>query len=211
MLNNRLQDYIIVFENAISNSLCDSILEEFKNSERYNVDNDAVNIEDGLDNFATSSVLNPDRAFQSFVERKPNVNTVVSNSNDSHLQFKKVKEKKQDTMISPPSSSTRFLQPKPQNSKITSPYNLSSLAAKSPINSIFRSINAKVNDSFENKNKKIRMATFTLLYANHVFVKYISTFYIMYVKKEMDSLYKSIFWKIAIFIIIPISIIIIFS
>ena len=33
MLNNRLQDYIVVFENVISNSLCDSILEEFKNEE----------------------------------------------------------------------------------------------------------------------------------------------------------------------------------
>ncbi len=35
MLNNRLQDYIIVFENAISNSLCASILEEFKNEEEW--------------------------------------------------------------------------------------------------------------------------------------------------------------------------------
>jgi predicted 2-oxoglutarate/Fe(II)-dependent dioxygenase YbiX len=35
VLNNRLQDYIIVVENAISNSLCDSILEEFKNEEEW--------------------------------------------------------------------------------------------------------------------------------------------------------------------------------
>lgn len=129
-------------------------IEEFKNSERYNVDNDAVNIEDGLDTFATSSVLNPDRAFQSLIERKNIVTTDVNCSNDSHLQFKKVKEKKQQDIITSPPSSNRLQQPKPQNSKITSPYNLSSLAAKSPINSIFRSINSRVNESFENKNKK---------------------------------------------------------
>jgi len=86
-------------------------IEEFKNSERYNVDNDAVNIEDGLDTFATSSVLNPDRAFQSLVERKNIVTTDVNCSNDSHLQFKKVKEKKQQDIITSPPSSNRLQQP----------------------------------------------------------------------------------------------------
>ena len=131
-------------------------IEEFKSSERYNIDNDAVNIEDGLDNFATSSVLNPDRAFQTLVERKATLpkesnHTVENNS----PQFKKVKEKKQDAAAAVTSPQlVKLQQPKPNNSKITSPYNLSSLAAKSPINSIFRNINAKVNESLENKNKK---------------------------------------------------------
>ena len=129
-------------------------IEEFKNSERYNVDNDAVNIEDGQDTFATSSVLNPDRAFQTLTDNKPIVPIEVHHNVISEPpQFKKVKEKKQDVATSPPSL-MRLQQPKPQNSKITSPYNLSSLAAKSPINSIFRNINAKVNESLENKNKK---------------------------------------------------------
>lgn len=132
-------------------------IEEFKNSERYDVDNDAVNIEDGLDNFATSSVLNPDRAFQSFVEHKITVpiestHTTVSES----PQFKKVKEKKKDPppAASPSPQLIKLQQPKPNNSRITSPYNLSSLAVKSPINSIFRNINAKVNESLDNKGKK---------------------------------------------------------
>jgi hypothetical protein len=130
-------------------------IEEFKSSERYNIDNDAVNIEDGLDNFATSSVLNPDRAFQTLVERKP-ILPKESNRNveSTSPQFKKVKEKKQDSVAVTSPQLTKLQQPKPNNSKITSPYNLSSLAAKSPINSIFRNINAKVNESLENKNKK---------------------------------------------------------
>ena len=130
-------------------------IEEFKSSERYNIDNDAVNIEDGLDNFATSSVLNPDRAFQTLVERKPTLPKEPNHSIESTSpQFKKVKEKKQDTVGVTSPQLTKLQQPKPNNSKITSPYNLSSLAAKSPINSIFRNINAKVNESLENKNKK---------------------------------------------------------
>jgi predicted 2-oxoglutarate/Fe(II)-dependent dioxygenase YbiX len=35
VLSNRLQDYIVVFENVISNGLCDAILEEFSNEEEW--------------------------------------------------------------------------------------------------------------------------------------------------------------------------------
>jgi len=90
------------------------------------------------------------------VERKPTLPKKEPNHNveSTSPQFKKVKEKKQDSVAVTSPQLTKLQQPKPNNSKITSPYNLSSLAAKSPINSIFRNINAKVNESLENKNKK---------------------------------------------------------